>query len=193
MAIEWFRWRKDNEDFGKYHVPASMKSLYAKASNKYVCWTETKAKRYEQWVIFSIFNHQVWSVFRDVCRFWRVFTKFPKLKRSTSDVQTGHDLILSPDTICSLFDSSVRIEKRRSFLIGHTWNEQSPDETDELKAIDMTVAKNSKIPFRERASTDGTISSRPSRWKYPTPVSHSHPARTDRRMSISMRGSKASY
>lgn len=140
--------------------------------------------------LFS-FTHQVWSVFRDVCRFWRVFTKFPKLKRSTSDVQSGHDLILSPDTICSLFDSSIRIEKRRSFLIGHTWNEQSPEEADELKDTDLSLTKNTKIPFRERASTDGTIFSRPNRWKYPAPVSH--PALTDRRMSISMRGSKASY
>lgn len=86
----------------------------------------------------------------------------------------------------------MRIEKRRSFLIGHSWNEQSP-ESDELKEHE-TMTKNSKIPFRERASTDGTIFSRPKRWKYLTPGSvTSHPARHDRRMSISMRGSKASY
>lgn len=36
MAIEWFRSKKDNDDFVKYHALASMKSLYAKASNKYV-------------------------------------------------------------------------------------------------------------------------------------------------------------
>lgn len=132
-------------------------------------------------------------MFRDACRFWRVFTKFPKLKRSTSDVQSCSDHILSPDSICSLFDSALRIEKRRSFLIGHSWNERSPDESDEQKEHDLTT-KNSKVPFRERASTDGTIFSRPKRWKYLTPGSVvSHPARTDRRMSISMRGSKASY
>lgn len=86
----------------------------------------------------------------------------------------------------------MRIEKRRSFLIGHSWYEQSPEESDEQKEHETT--KISKIPFRERASTDGTIFSRPKRWKYPNPGSvTSHPARTDRRMSISMRGSKASY
>lgn len=190
MATVWYRWRRDNGDFVKFRVHASMKSQYAKVSNRYgiyVCRHRNDEVVKIWFTIFPLF-HQVWSVFRDVCRFWRVFTKFPKLKRSTSDVQSGHDLILSPDTICSLFDSSVRIEKRRSFLIGHTWNEQSPDETDELKDTDLQIMKNTKIPFRERASTDGTIFSRPNRWK---PVSH--PARTDRRMSISMRGSKASY
>lgn len=137
-------------------------------------------------------------MFRDVCRFWRVFTKFPKLKRSTSDVQTGSELILSPDSICSIFDGSLRIEKRRSFLIGHSWCERSPDETDEVKenseSSESSESKTGKNPFRERASTDGTIFSRPKRWHYPPPVSVvSHPARSDRRMSISMRGSNASY
>lgn len=51
---------------------------------------------------------QVLSVFRDVCRFWRVFNKFPKLKRSTSDVANGMEIVLSPDTYCSYFDSSMK-------------------------------------------------------------------------------------
>lgn len=51
---------------------------------------------------------QVQSVFRDVCRFWRVFNKFPKLKRSTSDVANGMEIVLSPDTYCSYFDSSMK-------------------------------------------------------------------------------------
>lgn len=83
------------------------------------------------------------------------------------------------------------MEKRRSFLIGHTWNEQSPDECDEIKDSD---SKTNGIPFRGRASTDGTIFSRPKRWQYPPPGSVvSNPARVERRMSISMRGSNASY
>lgn len=133
----------------------------------------------------------MWGVFRDVCRFWRVFTKFPKLKRSTSDIQTSSEIVLSPDSICSLFDGSLRIEKRRSFLVGHAWNDRSPDENDETKDNDT---KAGKLPFRERASTDGTIFSRPKRWHYPPPSSSAtHSARTERRMSISMRGSNASY
>lgn len=134
-------------------------------------------------------------MFRDVCRFWRVFTKFPKLRRSTSDVQTGSELIVSPDSVCSLFDSSLRIEKRRSFLLENPWNEQSPEENDETKVNGLGENKSDEgVPFRGRASTDGTIFSRPKRWNFQTPGSVvSHPARLDRRMSISMRGSNASY
>lgn len=89
----------------------------------------------------------------------------------------------------------MRVEKRRSFLIGH-WHERSPDECDETKNSDSNGSKNDvvSLPFRERASTDGTIFSRPRRWNYPSRVSvASHPVRNERRMSISMRGSNASY
>lgn len=59
---------------------------------------------------------QVLSVFRDVCRFWRVFNKFPKLKRSTSDVANGMEIVLSPDTYCSYFDSSMKSEYNSVFI-----------------------------------------------------------------------------
>lgn len=91
----------------------------------------------------------------------------------------------------------MRVEKRRSFLIG-SWTERSPDECDEGKSHESnTNGKNdiANAPFRERASTDGTIFSRPRRWHYPARVSVvSNPqGRIERRMSISMRGSNASY
>lgn len=85
----------------------------------------------------------------------------------------------------SIFD---RIEKRRSFFIGQ-WNERSPDDVDETKTTNGTKTEN--VPFRERASTDGTIFSRPRRW--PPRVVLSHPPPNDRRMSISLRGSNGSY
>lgn len=140
---------------------------------------------------------QVWAVFRDAVRFYRVFAKYPKLRRSTSDVQTASSIVLSPDSICSMFDNFIRHEKRRSFLIGQSpWTECSPDETGSGgKTQESNNTKNGDIvPFRGRASTDGTIAARPKRWQYPPPGSVvSHPARVDRRMSISMRGSNASY
>lgn len=48
-------------------------------------------------------------------------------------------------------------------------------------------------PFRERASTDGTLFSKPRRWRYPPPGLDQHSNRIERRMSISMRGTNASY
>lgn len=140
---------------------------------------------------------QVCAVFRDVVRFYRVFAKYPKLRRSTSDVQSTSNIVLSPDSICSMFDNFIRHEKRRSFLIGRSpWPiESSPEETDGNNTTDAGCSKsNEVVPFRSRASTDGTIASRPKRWQYPPPGSVvTHPARVDRRMSISMRGSNASY
>lgn len=146
-----------------------------------------------------LFSNQVWGVFHDICQMWHVFSKCPKLKRSTSEVQSSAESIVSPEsTICSIFDSAMRVEKRRSFLIGNWTNERSPDEPDDGKNHDQNSnTKNDVVsapPFRERASTDGTIFSRPRRWYYPPRVSvASHPARIERRMSISMRGSNASY
>ncbi|XP_031623883.1 ras-related and estrogen-regulated growth inhibitor-like protein [Contarinia nasturtii] len=143
---------------------------------------------------------QVWDVFHDISQFWQVFSKCPKLKRSTSEVhQSSAESIVSPEsTICSIFDNMMRVEKRRSFLIG-SWTERSPDEYDEGKSHEANSNGKNDInvsaPFRERASTDGTIFSRPRRWHYPARVSvvSNSQARIERRMSISMRGSNASY
>lgn len=59
---------------------------------------------------------QVWAVFMDVCRFWRVFSKFPKLKRSASDVPNGTELILSPDSICSFMDIKNSMKSMQTYF-----------------------------------------------------------------------------
>lgn len=40
---------------------------------------------------------EVWNVFRDLCRCWRIFQHYPKLRRSTSDAQTISYMLLSPE------------------------------------------------------------------------------------------------
>ncbi|XP_055682708.1 ras-related and estrogen-regulated growth inhibitor isoform X1 [Lutzomyia longipalpis] len=146
---------------------------------------------------------QVMAVFRDATRYWRVLSKSPKLKRSTSE--TASELAVSPDplTPCLLpIDGAVtptattppvRSEKRMSMLFfGRLWAESSPDENDELQTKESNSKENG--PFRERASTDGTLLSRPRRWRFPPPTTSGsgsltpHP-RSERRMSISLRGS----
>ncbi|XP_013097860.1 ras-related and estrogen-regulated growth inhibitor isoform X2 [Stomoxys calcitrans] len=139
---------------------------------------------------------QVQAVFRDVFRFWRVFSKIPKLKRSTSDVQNES---LSPDSGCSFYDaSSLANETRRSFLvIGSACLEENDhsEPNAESGSGSLNSSRNElEAPFRSRASTDGTLLSRPRRWRYPPPgclLPHSN--RVERRMSISTRGSNASY
>lgn len=146
---------------------------------------------------------KVLGVFRDVWRFWKVLNRYPKLKRSTSDVHDLHsdvELVLSPDSLNPYFDCNIKKEeKRRSiFIIGRHWiSERLSDETDESESSSGCSSLQSsdlEQPFRGRASTEGNILTRPRRWRYPPPGSIiSHQTRVERRMSISMRGSNASY
>ncbi|EDV99218.1 ras-related and estrogen-regulated growth inhibitor [Drosophila grimshawi] len=144
---------------------------------------------------------QVQNVFRDVFRFWRVFSKFPKLKRSTSDVAHAADGNLTPDSgSCSFYDSTPLGVARRSFLfIGSACQEESSgdhtESTDDIASSSLDSSRsNIDAPFRNRASTDGTLLSRPRRWRFPPPgCLMPHTNRVERRMSISTRGSNASY
>ncbi|XP_035775810.1 uncharacterized protein LOC118457915 isoform X2 [Anopheles albimanus] len=143
---------------------------------------------------------QVNGVFRDACRFWRVLSRYPKLKRSTSDVHDLHsevELILSPDSVHPFCNCDLSHEKRQSIIIlGRPWTEEEPDETDESESSCCSSQKSDiEEPFRGRASTDGTLLSRPRRWRFAPPGSLGgpHVGRVERRMSISMRGSNASY
>ncbi|GAB0099301.1 ras-like protein [Sergentomyia squamirostris] len=155
-------------------------------------------------------TEEVTAVFRDAVTYWRVLSKSPKLKRSTSD--TASELVISPDPLipCLLASDgitpsttpsttptattpTVKSEKRMSMLFfGRLWAESSPDENEELQSQGADGKQNG--PFRERASTDGTLLSRPRRWRFPPPTTSGsgsltpHP-RSERRMSISLRGS----
>lgn len=143
---------------------------------------------------------QVQSVFRDVCRFWRVLSKFPKLKRSTSDVQNATEMVLSPDSGVSFYQTScTENDSRRSFfIVDNTCLEERGDSNefgDEMGSSSLCNSRGEmETPFRGRASTDGTLLSRPRRWRYPPPgCDLPHSNRVERRMSISARGSNASY
>lgn len=144
---------------------------------------------------------EVHSVFRDACRFWRFFSKFPKLKRSKSDsirlsmtIHSDVEMILSPDKILSLC-CDLQDEKRRPIVLFRraqsTWNEDNEehDEFDEVEPI-TTHAE----PFRSRAKTDGNLMlSRTRKWRAASPlVSPPQSLPTyhvnSRRNSISMRG-----
>lgn len=143
----------------------------------------------------------VFRVFRDACRFWRFFSKFPKLKRSKSDSirlsMTIHsDMEMNPDKILSIC-CDLQDEKRRSFLLlrrgRSSWNEDE-EEHDEIDELEPITAHNE--PFRSRAKTDGNLMlSRTRRWMVASlhaPPSQSLISPTyrsiNRRNSISMRG-----
>lgn len=139
---------------------------------------------------------QVWCVFRDVCQFWRVHTKFPKIKRSSSEMNSP-ELPLTPHQA-----STPNGRPFISVIFGRRWTEVELDEEEEEKGV---VAKNGEketeselleLPFRGRASTDGNLIPRPSRLRHPPLIAQTPTILTrhnDRRMSISMRGNNASY
>nr|CAH7717373.1 unnamed protein product [Callosobruchus chinensis] len=150
----------------------------------------------------------VWNVFRDVCRFWRVHSKNPsRLRHSVSEKEP-----ISPDTVKMLCSAAVSPTSMiscsyRPGTLGRRWTEEELEEESDKKQESSSASSpgGDSAPFRERASTDGHIHKRPWRWRYPpsssgtlTSTSSADPqfygtAKAERRMSISMRGSNASY
>ncbi|XP_050293988.1 ras-related and estrogen-regulated growth inhibitor isoform X2 [Anthonomus grandis grandis] len=146
---------------------------------------------------------QVWNVFRDTCRFWRVLSKNPsKIRRSGSDKDPE-----SPDNSARLLCSNPISPStllpsnncRPAGLLGRRWTEGELEEKNESESKESnTSSPIESTPFRERACTDSHLQ-RPWRWRY-RPGSSGNSIenntsffRTNRRMSISMRGNNASY
>lgn len=144
----------------------------------------------------------VQCVFRDVCRFWRFFSKFPKLKRSKSDnirlsmtIHSDVEMVLSPDKILSIY-CDLQDDQRRSVLLfdrGQTnWNEDE-EEIDEFDKLEPTSSNNDE-PFRSRAKTDGNLLlSKTRKWKLTAPLMSTNKSISmyrmiNRRNSMSMRG-----
>lgn len=82
------------------------------------------------------------------------------------------------------------------FIKGRSWIEESPDDEEETDLNGACCRKRDQFelnPFRNRASTDGNLASRPRKWHYPVQNLLMHPKpKIERRMSISMRGSNSS-
>lgn len=142
---------------------------------------------------------EVQAVFRDICRFWRFLSRFPKLKRSKSDSirlsMTLHSDV-DPDQIITRLHQicyDCHEDKRRTtMLFGRSrsaWHEDD-EEADEFE-LDSNASLSG--PFRSRAKTDGNLlMSRTKKWKSPIispPVLQSPLYNgASRRNSISMRG-----
>lgn len=125
----------------------------------------------------------VQRIFVDACRWWRIITNFPKIKRSTSDslkmsmaLRSGE---VEPEMIMTRFNQlcyEFYDEKRRSIL---TFG-RSRSALQEEKPPDPIELTDTKEPFRSRAQTDGQIL----RKKIALASSHG----STRRNSISQRG-----
>lgn len=131
---------------------------------------------------------QVWGVFQDVSRFWRILCKNPKLKRSTSDTHDLQfdDLIVSPERVHPFITCDFQTEKRRSILLLGRSSWKLKDLLDQEEKDEFDEKSSSIVPFRNRALTDGTLLSK-RKYRMPIIPQTIIPSNT-RRNSISMRG-----
>jgi hypothetical protein len=110
---------------------------------------------------------EVNGVFRDICRFWRFISRWPKLKRSKSDSirlsMTLHSDI-DPERIMSICcDRSILTFGRNRY-----WQERN-EHDDEFDELDSSLNENE--PFRSRAKTDGNLLiSRSRKFRIPSPI-----------------------
>ncbi|KAJ2950520.1 hypothetical protein O0L34_g8764 [Tuta absoluta] len=134
---------------------------------------------------------QVWGVFRDVRRFWRVSSKWSRGKRSEPDV---HPTALGRPLARAASDSSSDPEPAPTSPF-YRWAEVDlSEESDAIGVVrsDSTSSsgKSEVEEFRARASTDSRLPPRPHRPRHPLA---GRPAPLPvRRMSVAMRGNNTS-
>ncbi|CAK1551826.1 unnamed protein product [Leptosia nina] len=129
---------------------------------------------------------QVYGVFRDARRFWRVGSKYSR-GRSESDIQTsalGRPLSrAASDTTDSSTVTATSLCRR--------WTEFDLEEEQQRDIIrsDSTSSTEAIDEFRARASTDSRLPPRPTRSRHPPTRPLPIPVR---RMSVAMRGNSSS-
>lgn len=144
---------------------------------------------------------EVQVVFRDICRFWRFLSQYPKLKRSKSDgirLSMALHSDVDPNQIISRLHQICHDcpdEKRRSIMsFGRSRSTLHEDEEETIDDFNVDAATSHDVPFRSRAKTDGNlIMLKKKLWKSPTlspPELEPQPVYQvkSRRNSISMRG-----
>ncbi|XKL61298.1 hypothetical protein PGB90_008355 [Kerria lacca] len=132
---------------------------------------------------------QVWAVFTDLWHFRKVHMKFPKLRRSISEMQNPISY--------SFHNTAQAVLNRKSIatsVLGRRWTEIELDEEDKEEKTYFAEYENNLPPFRNRASTDSQISTKAnstSLWQI-SPITSPNSKLADRRMSFSMQGNDSS-
>ncbi|XP_026326533.1 ras-related and estrogen-regulated growth inhibitor [Hyposmocoma kahamanoa] len=136
---------------------------------------------------------QVWSVFHDVRRFWRVSSKWTKGKRTDPDI---HPAALGRSLARAASDSAPEPEMEFTAAFSRRWTEVELDEEGEVLGVVRSDSTSSSgksecaEEFRARASTDSRLPPRPARPRHPLPTRPLPPP--VRRMSVAMKGNNAS-
>ncbi|CAH1635216.1 unnamed protein product [Spodoptera littoralis] len=130
---------------------------------------------------------QVWGVFRDARRFWRVSSKWSKRDGDRHPATLGRPLARASSDTTPDTNAAPPFCRR--------WTEMELDEEDEVcvgRSDSTSSSGRSECgdEFRARASTDSRLPPRPARPRHPLPT-RPFPAPV-RRMSVAMRGNNAS-
>ncbi|KPJ16946.1 Ras-related and estrogen-regulated growth inhibitor [Papilio machaon] len=130
---------------------------------------------------------QVWGVFRDARRFWRVGSKWTR-GRGDARVSTALARPLARAASDSAPEPPTTPFCRR-------WTEVDLEEEHEMGVVRSDSTSSSGLSegveeFRARASTDSRLPPRPARPRHPVPTRPMAPP--VRRMSVSMKGNNAS-
>ncbi|XP_063530840.1 ras-related and estrogen-regulated growth inhibitor [Cydia strobilella] len=127
---------------------------------------------------------QVWGVFNDARRFWRVSSKWSR-KRCASAEAGVHPSALERPLARASFDTTPE-----PGAICHRWAEVEPDEPGFSRSDSTSSSGQSECTeeFRARANTDSRLPPRPARLRHPPVVGNPPPVR---RMSVAMRGNNS--
>lgn len=133
---------------------------------------------------------QVCTIFHDLWHHWKLHLKFPKLRRSCSEM---HSPVSSP--VYSSGQNMLNRKSIASIMLGRRWTEVDSEEDDNKRnngQLEHRDSEGSLIPFRNRASTDSQVSQQSKQtsdscW-HVSPATSPTTKLADRRMSISMRG-----
>ncbi|XP_013175071.1 PREDICTED: ras-related and estrogen-regulated growth inhibitor [Papilio xuthus] len=130
---------------------------------------------------------QVWGVFRDARRFWRVGSKWT---RGRGDARVSAALARP---LARAASDSAPEPPTAPFC--RRWTEVELEEEDEMGVVRSDSTSSSGLSecaeeFRARASTDSRLPPRPARPRHPVPTRPMPPS--VRRMSVSMKGNNAS-
>ncbi|XP_063636089.1 uncharacterized protein LOC134806693 [Cydia splendana] len=130
---------------------------------------------------------QVWAVFNDARRFWRVSNKWSRVRGASAEAGVHPSALERP------LPRAASDTTPEPGAICHRWAEVEPEaEEPGFSRSDSTSSSGQSEcteEFRARASTDSRLPPRPARLRHPPLVGNPPPVR---RMSVAMKGNNSS-
>ncbi|XP_063375264.1 ras-related and estrogen-regulated growth inhibitor [Cydia amplana] len=130
---------------------------------------------------------QVWAVFNDARRFWRVSSKWSRGRGASAEAD------VHPFPLEHPLARAASNTMPEPSAVSHRWAEVESDEPGFGRSDSTSSSGHSESTeeFRARASTESRLPPRPARLRHP-PLAGNPPPPPVRRMSVAMRGNNSS-